>query len=153
MKVAFWYHPAESPRNTSSRRRRKAGNRPKWDALDVLGDRLAGMEGTRTSPETVVAVATLALAGAAAIVLGVGDTIGFMSDSAETLFIAAQIVGWTLLAWATILGGLGAVQLLRRLVSRNRPALPAVLLLVVGAAVIVAVASTHLLWGSGSGSA
>ncbi|WP_345045159.1 hypothetical protein [Georgenia daeguensis] len=111
------------------------------------------MEGTRTSPETVVAVATLALAGAAAIVLGVGDTIGFMSDSAETLFIAAQIVGWTLLAWATILGGLGAVQLLRRLVSRNRPALPAVLLLVVGAAVIVAVASTHLLWGSGSGSA
>jgi hypothetical protein len=109
------------------------------------------MEATPSRPETTVAVATLALAGSAALVLGVGDTIGFMSDSAETLFIAAQILGWTLLTWATILGGLGAIQLVRQLVSRQSPALPAVLLLAVGAAVIVTVICTHPLWGSGSG--
>jgi MFS superfamily sulfate permease-like transporter len=96
-------------------------------------------------------VATLALAGSAALVLGVGDAIGYMSASAEALFIATQLLGWTLLAWATILGGLGAIQLLRRLVSRQSPAWPDVLLHVAGAAVIVAVICTHPLWGSGSG--
>lgn len=109
------------------------------------------MEATRSRFETTVAVATLALAGSAALVFGVGDAIGFMSASAEALFVAAWILGWTLLAWAMIFGGLGAIQLVRRLVSRRSPAWPEVLLLVAGAAVIVAVICTHPLGGSGSG--
>ena len=111
------------------------------------------MEATRSRPETAVAVAALALAVSAALVLGVADAIGFVSDSAEALFIAAQILGWILLAWATLVGGLGAIQLGRRLVSRQSPALLDVLLIAAGAAVIVAVICAHPLWGSGSGSA
>ncbi len=36
----------------------------------------------------------------AAVAFGVGDAIGFMSGSAEALFVATWILGWTLLAWA-----------------------------------------------------
>ncbi|MFD1504786.1 hypothetical protein FE374_11740 [Georgenia yuyongxinii] len=104
-------------------------------------------------PQTVgtVGVATLALAVSAALVFGVGDAIGFMSASAEALFVVSWILGWALLVWAMILGGLGAVQLVRRLVSRRSPAWSEVLLLVAGAAVIVAVIWTHPPVGSGSG--
>ncbi|TRW44610.1 hypothetical protein [Georgenia yuyongxinii] len=109
------------------------------------------MEATRSRFEMTVGVATLAPAVSAALVFGVGDAIGFMSDSAEALFTVAWILGWALLVWATILGGLGAIQLVRRLVSRRRPAWTEVLLLVAGAAVIVAVTSTNPLVGSGSG--
>lgn len=98
-------------------------------------------------------MATLALACSAALVLGVGDAIGFMSATAEALFIAAAILGWTLLAWATILGGLGTIQLVRRFVARRGPTWPEVLLLVAGVAVIGAVILGHPLWGSGSGQA
>ena len=109
------------------------------------------MEATAPRAETAVAVVTLALAGCAALVLGVADAIGVVSDSDEALFIAAQILGWTLLAWATLFGGLGAIQLGRRLGSRQVPALADILLDAAGAAVIVAVIWAHPLWGSGSG--
>jgi hypothetical protein len=109
------------------------------------------MEAIRSRPETTVAVATLVLAGSGAIVLTIGDAVGFLSARAEALFIVAQILGWTLVAWAMILGGLGGMQLVRRLVVRQGPAWRDVLLLFAGAAVIVAVIWTHRLWGSGSG--
>jgi len=109
------------------------------------------MEAARPRFEMTAAVAALALAGTAALVLGVADAIGFRSAGAEAVFLAASILGWTLLAWATILGGLGAFQLVHRLVSGRSAAWPDVLLLVAGTAVIVAVISTHPLWGSGSG--
>lgn len=87
----------------------------------------------------------------AAVVFAVGDAIGFRTDGAEALFVVSWVFGWTLLAWATMLGGLGAGQLVRGFVSRRRPARSEVLLLVAGAAVIVAVVWTHPAWGSGSG--
>jgi hypothetical protein len=97
-------------------------------------------------------VATLVLAGSAALLFAVGDAIGFRSAGAEALFVASWLLGWTLLAWATILGGVCAVGLVRRLVSRRGPAWPEVALSVAGAAVVLAVIWTHPLWGSGSGS-
>ncbi|WP_369135428.1 hypothetical protein [Modestobacter sp. I12A-02662] len=96
-------------------------------------------------------VVTLALAGSAALVLGAGDAIGFRSAGAEALLTIAWLLGWTLLAWATVLGGVCAVGLVRRLVAWRGAAWSEVSLVVVGAAVIVAVISTHPLWGSGSG--
>jgi hypothetical protein len=96
-------------------------------------------------------VVPLALAGSAALVLGAGDAIGFRSAGAEALFVAAWVLGWTLLAWAAVLGGVCALGLARRLVARRGPAWPEVVLVVAGAAVIIAVISAHPLWGSGSG--
>jgi hypothetical protein len=96
-------------------------------------------------------VVTLALAAGAAVAFGVGDAIGFMSDSAEALFVATWILGWTLLAWAMILAGFGVLRLVRGLVSQRSPSWSELLLLVAGAAVIIAVVWTHPLGGSGSG--
>jgi hypothetical protein len=80
------------------------------------------VEAARSDALTTGAVATLVLAGSAALVFGVGEAIGFSSAGAEALFVAAWVLGWTLLAWATILGGVCAVGLVRRLVSRRGPA-------------------------------
>ncbi len=102
---------------------------------------------SRTTPAAVA----LALGVSAALVFGAGDAIHSTSGGAEALLVAAWVFGWTLLIWATIFGGLGAIQLVRGLAARRSPARSEVLLLLACAAVIVAVAWTHPLWGSGSG--
>lgn len=109
------------------------------------------MEATRSRRATPVAVATLALAGSAALAFGAGDMIGFIDAGAEALFVATWILGWTLLAWATILGGLGVIQLVCRLVSRRSAGWSDILVLVAGVAVVVAVTCSHPLGGTGSG--
>ena len=112
------------------------------------------MPATHSRPRTTAgtaAVATLALAGSAAVVLGVGDAIGFRTDGAEAVFVGAWVLGWTLLVWAAILAGVGAVRLVRRLVARRDTAPSEVVLVVAGAALVVGVISAHPLWGSGSG--
>lgn len=98
-----------------------------------------------------MAVPTLVLAGSAALAFEAGEMIGFIDARAEMLFAAAWILGWTLLAWATILGGFGAVQLVRRLVSHRGAAWPEILLLVVGVTVVVALICRHPLGGTGTG--
>ena len=109
------------------------------------------MEETR-SPLTTGAVAALALAGSAALLLGAADAIGFTSESAESLFTLAWLLGWTLLSWAVVVVGFCAAHLVRRLASRRSPARSEVLLLAAGTALVVAVVRAHPLWGSGSGS-
>ncbi|WP_432492193.1 hypothetical protein [Kineococcus auxinigenes] len=96
-------------------------------------------------------MAALALAGCAALALGAAEVVGFTSESAEQLFTALWVLGWVLLAWAVVIGGTCVVQLVRRLVRRRGTAWPEALLLVAGAAVVVAVVRAHPLWGSGSG--
>jgi hypothetical protein len=96
-------------------------------------------------------VAALALASSAALVLGVGDVVGFRGASAEALFVTSWLLGWTLMFWAVIFGGVGAVQLGRQLVSRRLGAWSDVALVVAGFAVVVVVSTIHPLWGSGAG--
>ncbi|GAA4969250.1 hypothetical protein [Kineococcus glutinatus] len=108
------------------------------------------MAATRSEELTTGAVTTLVLAGSAALALGAADAIGFTTENAEAVFTVVVLLGWTLLVWAAIVGGLCVVQLLRRLLTRRAPAWPGVLLLGAGVAVIVAVVGAHPLWGSGS---
>ena len=109
------------------------------------------METTRSEPQATAAVATAALAGSSALVLGVGDAVGFTSERAETLFTTASILGWTLLVWAAVLGGLSVVQLVRRLASRSGTSRSEVVWIIAGAAIIVGVIATHPVVGTGSG--
>jgi hypothetical protein len=112
---------------------------------------LAGMETSRSESRTAAAVAAAALTASAALVLGVGDAVGFRSESAEALFDMAWILGWTLLTWATILCGLGVIHVLHRLVSRRGTSWSEAVLVLATAAVIVGVILTYPVSGSGSG--
>ncbi|QCU78256.1 hypothetical protein E7744_08775 [Citricoccus sp. SGAir0253] len=109
------------------------------------------MRATRTGVNPAVAAGTLGLAAAAALVLDVGEAAWSRADAPESLAVAAWILGWTLLAWAVVLGGLGTLQVVRALESRRRPAWPAVLVLATGAAVIAAVCWAHPWVGHGAG--
>jgi hypothetical protein len=111
------------------------------------------MEATRrNSGSTAFAAgAALALAGCAALLLAVGDAIGFVSPSAEAVFTVMFVVGWVFLAWATIVGGAVLIHLIRVVAVGRRPALIETLLVVATAAVIAGVIFTHPLAGSGSG--
>ena len=94
----------------------------------------------------------LALAGCAALLLAVGDVIGFVSQSNDAVFILLWIVGWVLLAWATIIGGAVLVHLIFRAINfRRRPALIETVLVVAFAVVIAGVIYSHPLVGSGTG--
>ncbi|WP_207454980.1 hypothetical protein [Desertivibrio insolitus] len=98
-----------------------------------------------------VAVATVVLAGAAALVFAVGDAIGSADAVTETLSTGAWALAWTLLGFAALLAVGCAVALVRGVVAHRHPTRIEVVLFVVGVAVIVAAAATHPLWGSGSG--
>ncbi|WP_432519273.1 hypothetical protein [Kineococcus sp. SYSU DK006] len=109
------------------------------------------MQAGESSSGTAGAVATLALAGSAALAFGVVDLVGFRTDGAEALSITAWLLGWALLAWALLVGCCCAVQVVHGFASRRRPVRPGVLLLLAGTLVVVLVC-THLPFGSGSGS-
>ena len=100
----------------------------------------------------VAAGVALGLAGCAALSLAVGDAIGFVTDRTEAVFALLFMVGWMLLAWATIVGGVVSVHLIR-VSFRRSPALIEIALVVATAAVIAGVILTHPLAGSGSGAA
>ena len=94
----------------------------------------------------------LALAGCAALLLAVGDVIGFVSQSTDAVFTLLWVVGWVLLAWATIIGGAVLVHLILRAITfRRRPALVETVLVVASAVVIAGVIYAHPLVGSGTG--
>ncbi|ABS03487.1 hypothetical protein FHR75_000182 [Kineococcus radiotolerans] len=113
------------------------------------------MARTRSPSPPVGAVLTLGLAGGAALVFAVTDAVGFRSERAESLSTPLWVLGWALLVWATIAGGVCATHLAHRLLSPRPPAraetLLRLLLLLTSAALITAVVRTHPLWGSGSG--
>ncbi|GAB7191327.1 hypothetical protein NUM3379_20340 [Kineococcus sp. NUM-3379] len=96
------------------------------------------------------AVATLVLAASAALLFAVADAVAHLHPGADAPFVILWLLGWTLLAWAVLVGGLVAVRLLHRLLAWRGPAWSEVLPLVAGAAVVVTVICTHPLWGSGS---
>ena len=116
------------------------------------GDHARPVEATRSPSGTAGAVVALALAGSAALAFGVADLVGSGTGSAEALSTAAWLLGWVLLVWATLVGGCCAVLLAHGSASRRGPTWTAPLLLAAGAAAVVALALTHLPFGSGSGS-
>ena len=93
----------------------------------------------------------LALAGCAALLLAVGDAIGFVDPTTEAVFTLSWIVGWMLLAWSTIVGGAVLVYLIYGVASRRRTALSEIVLVVATAAVIATAVWAHPLAGSGTG--
>lgn len=103
------------------------------------------------SPPTGPAAVALALAACAALSFAVGDATGFLTPSAEAVFTLSWMVGWGLLAWATIVAGVASVHLLHGVASRRRLALIDAVLVVATVGVIVVVIRTHPLVGSGAG--
>ena len=102
--------------------------------------------------DTIAApISALALAAGAALLFGVGDAVGFLSDAAEDVFIATWLLGWVLLAWAVIISGGYAVVLGMRLSSKRSVSPWGVAVLSAAVALIAVVVATHPLWGSGSG--
>ncbi|SMH48986.1 hypothetical protein SAMN06295885_3169 [Rathayibacter oskolensis] len=102
----------------------------------------------RTSPAGPAA--SFALAAFSAACFGVAGVIGPLNDDAETLYMLSSLLGWAVLVWAVVIGGVHAALLFGRAVSR-RPVSLAEAALVAGAlALVVVVVTTHPLWGSGS---
>jgi hypothetical protein len=93
----------------------------------------------------------LALAGCAALSLILGDAIGFGSPGAEAVSTPLWILGWVLLAWATIVGAAASVLLIRAAALRRRPALIEAALIVATVVVIAGVIWSHPLAGTGTG--
>ncbi|MCM6764195.1 hypothetical protein NB037_17405 [Rathayibacter sp. ZW T2_19] len=102
-----------------------------------------GME-TKRGEVVALPVAALVFAAGAALAFGLGDALEAVSDEA---FALSWILGWGLLAWSALLGLL-AVALLASRRPLSRTGLGVCLAAV---AVIVVVAATHPLVGSGAG--
>ena len=99
-------------------------------------------------------VATLVLAAAGAVLVGIGDlVVGLRTDAADSVFILTGILGWTLIVWAAIMIGIAIVSTVRRLSTRQVVTRLEVALLGAALALIVVLLVTHPLWGSGSASA
>ncbi len=106
-----------------------------------------------SSPRITVVgpVAALMLGGAALVLFGVGDAIGFLSETAEPVFLLTSILGWVLLAWSVILAAVSLTALVRR--GLGDRAVSAFELALLGACLAVDVLAVSLrpLWGSGGG--
>ncbi|MET0481077.1 MAG: hypothetical protein ABWZ69_06940 [Mycetocola sp.] len=103
----------------------------------------------------VVPVFALGLAAGAAALFGVADAVGFLSDTAESVFVLTWLLGWVLLVWSAVVAGVYAAVLARRSLSRRslsrRPVYGSEVALTVAAvSFIVLVAAIHPLWGTGS---
>jgi hypothetical protein len=92
----------------------------------------------------------LALTAAAAAFFAIGDSVGFLTDAAEGLSTMTWLAGWASVAWAVLLGGASVALLIRRLFARQRVSRVEVALVLATLAVIVAVAASHPLMGTGS---
>lgn len=109
---------------------------------------------TRAQPRSGAAVpaVALAMAGGAAIALGVADAVWFGIPTADGPGLALlYIVGWALLVWAVLVGLVGLVHLVRSGRAGRRPTPVEVVLLAAAAAVVVGVLLAHPLIGSGHG--
>jgi len=106
----------------------------------------------RLQPRAALAIpfSAFALAVGAAASFGIGDAAGFLSGTAESVFIVTWLMGWVLLAWAAIIGGGHAVLLGLRSLSRRPVSLVEVALSASSLALIAVVVATHPLWGTGT---
>lgn len=95
----------------------------------------------------------IALAVCAGICLGVGDAVGFQTDTAESIYICAFLTGWFLLSGAVVLGGGAAISLGYRGLSRRPVTGSEGVLVTITLILIVILIATHPLWGSASGKA
>lgn len=102
---------------------------------------------------TAVPMAAFTLAVGAAVLLGASQTVGFLSDAAEDLFIVTWILGWLMLAWAAILGGGYALLVVHRWRSRQTVTGLEAVLTAAALALVAVVLVSHPLWGTGSASA
>lgn len=114
---------------------------------------LCRMEHTEPRTTMTVPAIALVLAAAAAVCFGIGDAVGFQSDTAEHVFMVTFLVGWSLLLGAAAIGGGAAVSLGFRALS-GRPVTRFETLVVAATLVLVVIVmATHPLWGSASGTA
>ncbi|MCP2032091.1 hypothetical protein L1277_002190 [Okibacterium sp. HSC-33S16] len=108
----------------------------------------------RRSTDSAVALplsaSSFALALIAALCFLVSDTVGFLSEPAEALFIVTWLAGWVSVVWATLLGAGGVFLLIRRAPSGQSVSRAEVALIVGAFLIIIAVVVSHPLWGSGS---
>ncbi|MET0713352.1 MAG: hypothetical protein ABWY57_00440 [Mycetocola sp.] len=98
----------------------------------------------------VVPVFALGLAAGAAALFGVAEAVGFLSDTAESVFVLTWLLGWVLLVWSAVVAGVYAAVLARRSLSRRPVYGSEVALTVAAVSFIVLVAAIHPLWGTGS---
>ena len=108
------------------------------------------MERNQTRPTVTAPLSALALAAGSATCFGAGNAVGFLSDTAEDIFVVTWLLGWVLLVWAVIVGlgsaiALGHRSLSRRPVNRSQAALTTAAL-----ALISVLLATQPLWGTGS---
>ena len=108
----------------------------------------------RTGSTAIAGGAALGMAGTAAVLLGAADAIwvGIPTSDGPGLSLL-YITGWALLSWAGIVGLIVAVLVVRSVVSRRRPALLEVVLIIATAAVIVGVLLVRPFAGSSEGGA
>lgn len=108
------------------------------------------MERVRSSVDVTLPVLAIALAGGAALCLAIGQVLGFGTDALETLFLITWLLGWALLAGATLITGGYAVQLVRHTRARLPVSAVNTGLLLAALALIIVVVLLYPLWGSGS---
>lgn len=109
-----------------------------------------GKSEAETSSTRFSAVVSLALAATAAVLLALGDMIGFRTPVAEAVSTAVWIAGWVLLVWAMIVGAASAAGLIREAVARRRPMLRDTVLVAAVAVVIIGTIAVQPLAGTGS---
>lgn len=101
-----------------------------------------------------VPVATLVLAAAGAVLLGIGDVVvGLRNDTADAVFLLTGILGWALVAWSTMMAGISLVSIVRRASTRRTVTRLEVALIAASVVLVAVLLVTHPLWGSGSASA
>ncbi|MFL4472427.1 hypothetical protein ACIPVK_00300 [Paeniglutamicibacter sp. MACA_103] len=108
------------------------------------------MDRLQPRPTVAAPITALALAGGAAVSFAVGDSVGFLSDAAEDLFVVTWLLGLVLVVWAGIVGGGYAVLLCLRSLSRRPVSRGEVALTAVSLGLIGLVLAIHPLWGTGS---
>ncbi|MFU8947491.1 hypothetical protein ACLRGF_12255 [Mycetocola zhadangensis] len=99
-----------------------------------------------------VPISALVLGACAAVLFGVGNAVGFLTETTEALFIGMFVLGWISLAWAIVLEGTFVVLLGLRSLSRRPVFRSEVVLASVGVVLIAVVLIMNPLWGTGSGS-
>lgn len=104
-------------------------------------------------PASVIAIVSLGLAGCAALSLVLSDAVLRAVPDSDGLIILFFVLGWALMAWATIGVVVALVHLLRAADLSRGPALVECASVLAAVLVIVGTAYTYPLIGSGSGGA
>ena len=101
----------------------------------------------------VMAIVSLGLAGGAALSLVLSDALLRAVPDSDGPVILFFVLGWVLMAWATIGVVVALVHLIRAGDVRRKPALVECAFVLAAVVVIVGTACTYPLIGAGSGAA